>query len=316
MQRTTIKASIFYGFILQHHLQAKNKYLKRILDICRKIVLFIGDRPVKYNIDGIDLLIPYSHLLPFYKKNWPLYDTSLSRFLEFNSAGRDNFVYVDIGANVGDTALPALKDPNINVIAIEGNRVFTPFLDANLAAFGDRAIIVQAYVGFSHASEYKVATKGGTARLVPTNMAPIINTQPLSQILERIDCKEVHCVKIDTDGFDIEIIRSSKDFLRDIKPDIFFEFDPRLFRDISKNGWDVFKELADVGYTSGICYLNTGQFVGSIDLQSPARDREIRSFLNTGATGQYLDIIVSTSTKRISDFLENECKFFEKFNKN
>jgi hypothetical protein len=77
-------------------------------------------------------------------------------------------------------------------------------------------------------------------------------------LAELRDFPEIKLVKIDTDGFDIPILMSSRAVLARSHPVIFLEFDPRFFAD---EVWGVFrKALLELGYSFAISLRNDGEY--------------------------------------------------------
>ena len=91
----------------------------------REQTLVIGDHT---------LVLPPEHDLPFYQRRDPTYDAYAIEVLAGIAGAAGRTLVVDLGANVGDTALAALAaSPLIDVTAVEGDPRFVTYLRRNLA---------------------------------------------------------------------------------------------------------------------------------------------------------------------------------------
>lgn len=269
-------------------------FVKIALRIFRAVICRVWkNAPIFANLgDGL-ILLPIEHSLPSYRFSAPLYDSALPRIVAFLEDRYDRSpIVIDIGANVGDTAWSILRKTKASVIAVEGNPEFLPFLRHNLSPFGSRASLVESYVSIeSTPSEAKVITQAGTARIVHSagEGSQHIRTIDIQTILST---SRPDLIKIDTDGYDIEIIRSI--IKHQYIMDIFFEYYPKLFDEVSDDGDNVFHELLGSGFSYAIVYLNTGELIGKIALDDPgAVQRIIVLARSLGLRNSYLDIFVT-----------------------
>lgn len=271
-----------------------------------------NDAPVTCQIGGIDALLPLSHRLPDYRLRYPWYDTALPRLAMFLAARREQpLVALDIGANVGDTALPLLAQTDCRMIAVEGNPAFLPYLRHNLECFGERAAIVPAFAGTTASGPVALETARGTARLVPAS-AGNADATPFLQLAEIVATAAFgvpDLVKTDTDGFDIGIIEAGIDWLAEHRPVLFFEFDPVLTAPSGADCWGIFAKLAAAGYRSGLAYLNTGEPCRSFALDDASAIAELRTLLCC-QTIAYFDIAAFADPDEAAKFLELELAVF------
>jgi FkbM family methyltransferase len=288
---TSIKSSGVHAWVARKTLTSHG-VSRRIFNLARRALLQLGDPAVQYGDDNVAMLLPASHPLPFYQKVFPHYDKALPRLARRLHAlrGPGEFVIIDIGANVGDTAVPLLADPDTFVIAIDGNPAYTGFLRANLQPFAMRSFIAEHFIGPPTMTRFGVETNRGTAKLVETKGENAVGLKPLSDILAMAGKSSIDLIKIDTDGFDVEIIRHSADVLSKTQSTLFFEFDPKLFAPVSPDGWNVFAHLVQFGYRYALAYGNTGQFLRSFALNDEEAVADIRAFIMSGTSTTYLDI--------------------------
>lgn len=73
-----------------------------------------------------------------------------------------------------------------------------------------------------------------------------------------INYKKTKLLKIDTDGFDLKIIKGAINFIKITHPIIFFEYDKKLFKE---DEFDTFTMLINEGYNRIIFYDNFGNLL-------------------------------------------------------
>ncbi|MGH3130004.1 MAG: hypothetical protein ACRDNX_04230, partial [Gaiellaceae bacterium] len=224
----------------------------------RALLLRRGDPLVRYRIGEIDLELPLSHELPFYRKDHPLYSANVGRI-----AAEAGGPVVDIGANVGDTAAIVRGATDVPILCVEGDDRFFAILRRNSTRFDPPVELEHAFVGAP--ARAAIERHGGTARLVP-GAGGEVRGKPLARILEehpRFAAPAL--VKIDTDGYDVPIVLAELDLLARLKPVLFFEYDPHLGADPV-----VFERLREIGYRTVHVYENTGELARTAGLDEGA----------------------------------------------
>lgn len=240
----------------------------------RALLLRHGDPPVRYRIGEIDLELPLSHELPFYRKDHPLYSRNVGRI-----AKELGGPVVDIGANVGDTAAIIRSETDVPILCVEGDERFFAMLRRNASQFDPPIELEHAFLGAP--ARGRVERSRGTARLSPGRAE--LPVKSLGRILEEHPrFSEPALVKIDTDGFDVPIILGELDLLARLKPVLFFEYDPHLGADPV-----VFQQLGEIGYTRADVYENTGELARRADLAD-----DIHSVYVGHGGARYADICV------------------------
>jgi FkbM family methyltransferase len=185
-------------------------------------------RDQTHRVGGVPVVLPPEHDLPFYQSRDPTYDAYASDVLGEIAARGGRTLVVDLGANVGDTAVAALTaSPDIDVVAVEGDARFVGYLRRNLAAFGDRATIVDGFVGpISGASTF--VRHGSTGGFGAAHGAAYDVTDWVTPaaLLARAGDYRRTVWKSDVDGFDIHLLVAH---WADIEPRcdvLWFEYDP------------------------------------------------------------------------------------------
>ena len=220
-------------------ISTKSKIL--IASILSKILIFfIGDKKriilrnnIKYEIDlneAIDLGI----FLGIKNEN------NLYRIKNFLNSKSKN-VLVDIGSNVGSVTLPLAQLFNLStVISIEPtkfafsklkkNLKLNPILKSRVKLFNIFISNERKKVSFVHSS-WKLKVKDKRHKVHLGTLKKTSNkTKTLSEVLEKIK-KRIDFIKIDVDGYEINVLRSGKRIIKKYKPLIYFEFAPYLYKE-------------------------------------------------------------------------------------
>jgi FkbM family methyltransferase len=202
-----------------------------------------------------------------------------------------------------------LASGNCQVIAIEGNQEFLPYLKRNLGAYAGRSTIIPNYVGLPGVAPRAAITSSGTASL-KVGIGSAVKLRSVSSIVSELALDKIELIKIDTDGFDIEILLSSIDWLSVAKPILFFEFYPKLFSEVTKDGWCIFGALESIGYIGAIIYLNTGAYLRSLRPKDAVQVEELRALLCSIDDNSYVDILAFADEEKFSKFNGNELQYF------
>jgi FkbM family methyltransferase len=154
---------------------------------------------------------------------------------------------IDIGAHIGDTALPMMVASQATVLAIEPNIHMLPFLEKNCEANGHlgkfviatEAVTSKASDSLTFGDHQNAMVNGGildetwdvntTARVKGMTGNTIIIKgitfdDMCKKYLSQDEIDRIGFVKTDTEGHDIEIINSMRDFLIQQKPVLLTEW--------------------------------------------------------------------------------------------
>jgi FkbM family methyltransferase len=266
-------------------------------ELAMSLVRARGERVlVEYRLGDRKLLIPAAHDLPRYRRYDSDYGENLRRVGATVHGKYPSLAVVDVGANVGDSALMLRGDGPVPLLCVEGDVWFARLLRHNVGGL-DGVEIEEAFVGPASA-EMAVSrrSEGGSTWLLPgeggqeqirfTTLGPLLDRHPRfagSKLL-----------KIDTDGFDCDIIKSEQAVLADLRPVLFFEYAPDMYRD-PRAAFEAFRSLRDAGYRTVLAYLNHGEFLVAADLDDGALLEDLHAFVTGHAAyGQpsprYLDL--------------------------
>jgi FkbM family methyltransferase len=285
----------------------------------RRLLARYGDPLVEIRVGNARLLAPLSHDLPLYQRSFVHYDTALPRLARHLQPARGGtLAVVDVGANVGDSAAALLASPDTRVLAIEGDERFFRLLTTNAIGngkqWGDRLTPVHGLLG-ERSEEVAAAidVRRGTGRLRPGEKTVALRT--LADVVDQHPAfRGADLVKIDTDGFDIAILRGARPWLAVARPVLFFEYDPHFWRPVTPDGARLFGELAEIGYGPLLAYDNFGWLLWSGTVNDRRRLEELDAWLSGRASSVYLDLCAFPASEAVSfeRFRASEVEHFAK----
>ena len=239
----------------------------------RRALVFARDPVVRHRIGAVELELPLSHELPFYRHDHPDYDRAIGTIAREVSGP-----VVDVGANVGDTAASIRSETDVPILCVEGDDRWFELLERNARRLGD----VELERAFVEAPAHARVERGaGTARLVEGDDE--LPAKPLARILdEHPRFSSPALLKLDTDGMDLAILVANLELLARIRPTLFFEYDPHLGAEPG-----IFVRLHDVGYRAADWYENTGKLAASVTLPAHLHDEYVGH-----AGARYADVCV------------------------
>jgi FkbM family methyltransferase len=176
-----------------------------------------------------------------------------------------NPVVVEVGSNIGASILEVLAvRPQARIVCYEPSDRYRAVLEHNLGAAGHNQVDVRASIvgtepgtGQIHTDETS-GRMGHMAHLTRSQAAPVVRLD--DDFAGRTE--PVELLKVDTDGYDMEVLRSAEKMLVSDQPVLFIEFCPALMDSdpIADITW-----LQGLGYANLVCLDNWGNYVGTTD---------------------------------------------------
>lgn len=214
--------------------------------------------PTWYAVGNTKIRLPKGHRLPEFQSAFRLYDRFLPILAQCLPA---NKTVLDIGANVGDTAISMLPNTEIKIFCLEPSDYFFPYLQKNVGLLSpyesDRITLLKSFVG-TNKIKGKLDHNRGTATIDEQVTASNENQISLNKLLS--NHPESVLVKVDTDGFDYDVLLSGKEELAIKKPLLYWENDLQL--ESQKRGFfALYKVLEDMGYRFLFIFDNFGNIL-------------------------------------------------------
>lgn len=253
----------------------------------------LPDKPVKRRIQGVDMVLPRSHALPFFALDDSPYGQNLVGLARGIGAVEGRLVFLDVGANVGDSTAQVLDVVEGHAVCIEPDPRWLPYLEQNVAGRAD----VERSLLLTRASDTQLAPvhyKPGTTRYEERAGDDAAATLTVAELGDRYPVlQDVRLVKSDTDGYDVDLVPAIAATFAASKPVLFFEFHPGLTRsatpDVDPDG--VWQILHDLGYEHAAVWHNYGYPMGT----APTATLTAYSHVLDGdaATSDYWDVAVA-----------------------
>jgi len=241
----------------------------RTLRTLRQILLQSEDYLVNVPCENQEIQINLSHEFPLYRIMYPLYDTAIKRI---GSLIRNHWGFlrmVDVGANIGDTVLMALPQEGDKVLCIEGNSKYYEILKTNIHRwnFVQKTLCERVFLGQSNELiAGNVLAEKGTGKIRIDTVGEDIAIDMLDNVIKRHDFFDCNLLKIDTDGFDFSVLKGSKDLLQNVRPILFFEFDPQLLIENGDDPYEMIRFIDQHGYRYFFLYNNYGVPLGLFNM--------------------------------------------------
>ena len=283
-------------FILNRYLNSKpesflGKLNQKIFYTIRNKLIHFFDPEVKHNLAGVNILLPFSHNLPINKKIFPSYDENIGRLALLVKEKYNDLRMIDIGSNVGDTAVMVKSKVDIPILCIEGEEKFVSLLQKNIKNF-HYIFVEKSFVGNEEFTNGDYVYSKGSGRIIEGEKQTEIRFKTLEQIVPNYpEFKKSKLLKIDTDGFDCKIIKKEINLLSEMKPVIFFEYDPFFYKS-EDDALGVFDLLLKAGYSAAVFYENTGDYILTANLANKDLIADLHYYFSGRRTERYCDVAV------------------------
>ncbi len=311
----------------------KNKIEKKINDFVkwafRKCGFIISKIPKKRESSGVlmrsrvgkfTLLMKDDNQLPIYFKYQPLYSMNLPRLAVEVLKKYKDVSMIDVGANIGDTVALTRSKCHFPIACIEGDQDFFDILKRNMSDFKDVEIF-KALLG--EEGGYLNATLGKDAETARLKAAGSPEVSSLVRIITLDDfLKENHqwsrakLLKIDTDGYDMKILRGAMMYIQNTKPVLFFEYDPVFLDENKEDGLSTLLLLRDSGYRDIIFYDNLGKLIISSSLENELLLKQMHNRIDkkTRTPFAYYDVAIfhEEDGDLAKKFIASEMSFYYK----
>ena len=221
------------------NLSTKSKFIVGSL-ISKILIFFLGNKKrlierknIKYEIDlkeGIDLGIFLGI------KN----EKNLFKIKNYIDPKKKNTI-VDIGANIGSVSLPLAKlFHSSTIISVEPTYYAFSKLKKNLSLNPNLKKRIRIYNSFISNKKRKINFIHSSWNFSPDSKKHKVHhgilkkasnkTQSLSKLLKK-QKRKIDLIKIDVDGYEIDVLRSGKEIIKKYKPVIYFELAPYLYKE-------------------------------------------------------------------------------------
>jgi len=279
--------------------------VRRVSSVLRHMALAAGwDAPCRVRVAGLagSIMLPLSHQMPAYRNRHPYYDRLIEEIADV--VRKDQTLrMVDVGANVGDSILASGPTEHDAFLAFEPHPAFIAYLRENLADVR-QVTVSHAACGSSDGSVAMGNASHGTAGATTADGGTQVALTSLDNALPVIWSSHTpNFVKIDTDGFDIDVIEGGRHLWRDARPWLLYEADSRLTRGGVSRHLEGIKQLAEAGYISALAFTNLGSVAARLRLDDPAAWRALLGSQSADGLVHYHDLLVAPSEEKLSGLI-------------
>lgn len=224
------------------------------------------ERRVVRNVQGVQLAMPWAHRLPDFARVSPYGQNLVAFSQELGHACDGPLVVIDVGANIGDSAVQISAATDAVVVCVEADDQIVPYLRENTAG-SDNFIVVEAFLvpTTEHQSSVRPVRSPGMTKYASVEESapqgpPLVSARMLREAIPQTE--NLRLVKSDTDGFDVALIPALAQAWSDKSPALFFEYDLYASRLEGNDPLAVWDALADLGYDEVGIWCNLGYPVG------------------------------------------------------
>jgi FkbM family methyltransferase len=166
----------------------------------------------------------------------------------------DTPVVIEVGSNIGASLVQIKRArPTAIVYCCEPSRRFAPVLRRNIQSYGWGDVAVLEAVLASQTEQRSLFSNTSTASIVMADYGSheflattTVETTTLDVAFATLD--RVDLLKIDTDGFDYDVLLGGKALLERLRPILHFEFAPKLLAAAGRSPSDAVAFVQELGY--------------------------------------------------------------------
>jgi FkbM family methyltransferase len=264
-------------------------------------------RVVSREVQGVHLHLPWSHRLPDYTAAYPSFGQNLVDVAQVIAQREPPFDIIDIGANVGKSALQILKKVDARILCVEGDPYWLPFLERNVGHAPQVTIFPTVLIPkMALGSPLRPIRSGGTTCFV-SGAVPDCNVRTADPDMLRSGTSyldRVRLIKSDVDGWDCRLVPETAKVWREHHPVLFFEYDPRLAKSAGDpNPKEVWKLLGELGYLDVVAWDNYGRPVGAFQVVDMAASEMLEEAVDRGECGYWDVAVTHASDGRVTESL-------------
>jgi FkbM family methyltransferase len=253
-----------------------------------------------------------NHALPRILEAHPGYSANLPRLACNLKEKYPDLLMFDVGANIGDTVALVRTQCKCKIVCIEGDSKYFELLKLNTAQF-DGVEIYNYFLGEENKTISGTTEKDvGTLKIVDS-ATDKIELRTLDEFIDKngpFSCAKL--LKIDTDGYDLKIMRGAFNYINRTKPVLFFEYDKLFLSQQDDDGVTTLEQLRDKGYEIILFYDNYGRFLLSDTLNNKLMVKQLDNYINArkGAFEYYDLCIFHKDDEDIAlKFIDSEMEF-------
>jgi FkbM family methyltransferase len=222
---------------------------------------------VQVRVGSAMLVMPEKSSIPFEYAANPGYGSQIGRLARYLKSKINDYLAIDVGANVGDTLSLIRQAADVPVLCIEGDAECASLFRENSAAF-DRVELVESFLSEAEGDEQvSIDKEGWNTTLNPDigGHSRLLRFRTLDSITasRKLPCA---LLKLDVEGYEWKILRGGEKLLAQDQPVICLEYNLRHSGFPSEDFVKGMTALRALGYNHGLIYDAQGIFLQTISL--------------------------------------------------
>lgn len=253
--------------IYTKYLEAKGIYAMILWAIRKVFISLFNDPPCSLIIHNKVLNIPLSHALPEYINQFQYYDSLPVRIGNYIRKNKGPLCCIDVGANIGDSIAAFYHNGNDKFLAIEPNPIFCEYLTYNWGSYNNVTIVSAICSNNNTRNNFSTKINSGTATYFPAAEGISVQVVSVDKLIQEFPfASHANVIKIDTDGYDFDVIKGSVNLISDNHPAILFECDIFNNENYTNQIFETLNLLLECGYNHMLLYDNFGYLMGRYSL--------------------------------------------------
>jgi FkbM family methyltransferase len=220
---------------------------------------------------GVDFLCPGDSLLGSWILTGQTWDPKLVEMIQRCSQGRQDFTICEVGSNIGASIVPVMVQfPNYHFILVEASPHFVKYLRHNTSFLAGENLVIHHVLLSDEktgcATLVENSTTGGRTRQGPYGVNREYHLKTIT-LDELVGDHQIDFLKIDTDGFELPILRGATKLIKRYRPYLWVEFTPDFLREGGEEPEQFLEWLLSFGYERLEVYDNLGTPLGELSIQ-------------------------------------------------
>jgi FkbM family methyltransferase len=312
---TKIAQSIYNAYLAElRQGDSGNRRRRTRLRRARRFLLKLVDPDITASLDGFAFHTPFSSNIILSHFELPFYDSVLPRLARVVCVARGGLVMLDIGANIGAATYLVSRETSGRFLCVEPNPRFKASLTRNLAQIPHSRARFVALTDETRRGTVKHNYADGNSNIeASTQGGEWLDFITLDALLdEEAGYRAPNLVKIDTEGFELRILRGATGLLAAHRPVLFFEFFPAFIRREGGDPDALFVLLRQHGYDRFIFYDGAGNLLTSADGGQNEQLQSLRLYCDVRHSFFDVAAFPSAEAALSRSFQASERDFFEK----
>jgi FkbM family methyltransferase len=293
------------------------QFFRSLIWHIRSFVARFWNPKLDWHVGKIKCLVPLGHDLPFIWQDHPFYSAAIAHAAVFLAQQRHDFCAIDVGANIGDTALLVRNELGCPVLCVEADPGFFKILELNAASLPGVSCVHTLLAASDAVLSGRLKSGNSSSRFHRKPLGPTAQTSSLDQLLKTQPVfLNTAFLKIDTDGFELQVLRGAEALLRRAAPVLFLEFAPSLLASAGDNAVALIAFLCELGYGPALAYDHTGPLRAFVELGKTDLLKALTDW-GGGNPDYYVDLCVFPVNRTVAaqEFFAQEQAFFKDSNR-